>query len=191
MNLTKIIGIVALVTVIISCEPTEIDITEFVPNDTDTISTGFEVSLSINGMTTTFNSHGMGVSCSDSNMTFWGLASGNSVYYDPLVSNFQTTDPNDTMLVVIWNSTNSGTGTYVPLGLNSMNPEFSVLQTLNSSVTYDASQLQIQITKVTPDSIYGSYNGSLNKVIFQNGIPFPTGQVDMVNATFAVMRMPC
>ena len=57
MNLTKIIGIVALVTVIISCEPTEIDITEFVPNDTDTISTGFEVSLSINGMTTTFNSH--------------------------------------------------------------------------------------------------------------------------------------
>lgn len=191
MNLTKIIGIVALVTVIISCEPTEIDITEFVPNDTDTISTGFEVSLTINGMTTTFNSHGMGVSCSDSNMTFWGLASGNSVYYDPLVSNFQTTDPNDTMLVVIWNSTNSGTGTYVPLGLNSMNPEFSVLQTPNSSVTYDASQLQIQITKVTPDSIYGSYNGSLNKVIFQNGIPFPTGQVDMVNATFAVMRMPC
>ncbi|MDB2473639.1 hypothetical protein N9W70_04225 [Schleiferiaceae bacterium] len=191
MNLTKIIGIVALVTVIISCEPTEIDITEFVPNDTDTISTGFEVSLSINGMTTTFNSHGMGVSCSDSNMTFWGLASGNSVYYDPLVSNFQTTDPNDTMLVVIWNSTNSGTGTYVPLGLNSMNPEFSVLQTPNSSVTYDASQLQIQITKVTTDSIYGSYNGSLNKVIFQNGIPFPTGQVDMVNATFAVMRMPC
>jgi len=191
MNLTKIIGIVALVTVIISCEPTEIDITEFVPNDTDTISTGFEVSLSINGMTTTFNSHGMGVSCSDSNMTFWGLASGNSVYYDPLVSNFQTTDPNDTMLVVIWNSTNSGTGTYVPLGLNSMNPEFSVLQTPNSSVTYDASQLQIQITKVTPDSIYGSYNGSLNKVIFQNGIPFPTGQIDMVNATFAVMRIPC
>ena len=191
MNLTKIIGIVALVTVIISCEPTEIDITEFVPNDTDTISTGFEVSLSINGMTTTFNSHGMGVSCSDSNMTFWGLASGNSVYYDPLVSNFQTTDPNDTMLVVIWNSTNSGTGTYVPLGLNSMNPEFSVLQTPNSSVKYDASQLQIQITKVTPDSIYGSYNGSLNKVIFQNGIPFPTGQVDMVNATFAVMRTPC
>ena len=191
MNLTKIIGIVALVTVIISCEPTEIDITEFVPNDTDTISAGFEVSLSINGMTTTFNSHGMGVSCSDSNMTFWGLASGNSVYYDPLVSNFQTTDPNDTMLVVIWNSTNSGTGTYVPLGLNSMNPEFSVLQTPNSSVTYDASQLQIQITKVTPDSIYGSYNGSLNKVIFQNGIPFPTGQVDMVNATFAVMRTPC
>ena len=191
MNLTKMIGIVALVTVIISCEPTEIDITEFVPNDTDTISTGFEVSLSINGMTTTFNSHGMGVSCSDSNMTFWGLASGNSVYYDPLVSNFQTTDPNDTMLVVIWNSTNSGTGTYVPLGLNSMNPEFSVLQTPNSSVKYDASQLQIQITKVTPDSIYGSYNGSLNKVIFQNGIPFPTGQVDTVNATFAVMRMPC
>lgn len=191
MNLTKIIGIVALVTVIISCEPTAFDITEFVPNDTDTISTGFEVSLSINGMTTTFNSHGMGVSCSDSNMTFWGLASGNSVYYDPLVSNFQTTDPNDTMLVVIWSSTNSGTGTYVPLGLNSMNPEFSVLQTPNSSVTYDASQLQIQITKVTPDSIYGSYNGSLNKVIFQNGIPFPTGQVDMVNATFAVMRMPC
>ena len=191
MNLTKIIGIVALVTVIISCEPTEIDITEFVPNDTDTISAGFEVSLSINGMTTTFNSHGMGVSCSDSNMTFWGLASGNSVYYDPLANNFQTTDPNDTMLVVIWNSTNSGTGTYVPLGLNSMNPEFSVLQTPNSSVTYDASQLQIQITKVTPDSIYGSYNGSLNKVIFQNGIPFPTGQVDMVNATFAVMRTPC
>ena len=191
MNLTKILGIVAFVTVLISCEPTEIDITEFVPNDTDTISTGFEVSLSINGMTTTFNSHGMGVSCSDSNMTFWGLASGNSVYYDPLVSNFQTTDPNDTMLVVIWNSTNSGTGTYVPLGLNSMNPEFSVLQTPNSSVTYDASQLQIQITKVTPDSIYGSYNGSLNKVIFQNGIPLPTGQVDTVNATFAVMRMPC
>ena len=165
MNLTKIIGIVALVTVIISCEPTEIDITEFVPNDTDTISTGFEVSLSINGMTTTFNSHGMGVSCSDSNMTFWGLATGNSVYYNPLASNFQTTDPNDTMLVVIWNSTNSGTGTYVPLGLNSMNPEFSVLQTPNSSVTYDASQLQIQITKVTPDSIYGSYNGSLTEIV--------------------------
>jgi len=191
MNLTKILGIVALVTVLISCEPTEIDITEFVPNDADTISARFEVSMSINGMTTTFNSHGMGVSCSDSNMTFWGLATGNSVYYNPLASNFQTTDPNDTMLVVIWNSTNSGTGTYVPLGLNSMNPEFSVLQTPNSSVTYDASQLQIQITKVTPDSIYGSYNGSLNKVIFQNGIPLPTGQVDTVNATFAVMRMPC
>tara|TARA_B100001059_G_scaffold36954_1_gene29932 strand:+ start:4030 stop:4605 length:576 start_codon:yes stop_codon:yes gene_type:complete len=191
MNLIKVLGIVALVSIIISCEPTEIYNTEFVPNEADTISAGFKVSMSINGMTTSFNSHGMGVSCSDSNMTFWGLATGNSVYYDSLVSNFQTTDPNDTMLAVIWNSTNSGTGTYAPLGLNSMNPEFSILQTPNSFVTYDASQLQIQITKVTPDSIYGSYNGSLNKVIFQNGIPYPTGQVDTLNATFAVMRMPC
>ena len=198
MKYTKILSLVAFAAAIVSCEPTEIDDTDFHPNDNDTTTTfGFKMSMKTNGTTTTYNSQGVGVSCTDSVFgTFWGLATGDSLYYDPTTGHIQTSNPNDTMLVVIWESQNSGTGTYVPSSLNSMFPGYCVMQTPTSFVEYDASQLQINITKLTTDSIYGNYNGALNEIIWQmdsagNHVPVPTGQVDTVNATFGVLRAPC
>lgn len=198
MKYMKPLYLFAFAAAMVSCEPTELDDTVFHPDDSDTTTTvGFKMSMKTNGTTTTYNSQGVGVSCTDSAFgTIWGLATGDSVYYDPIAGHIQTANPNDTMLVVIWESQNSGTGTFVPSGLNSMFPGFCIMQTPTSLVEYDASQLQINITKLTTDSIYGNYNGALQRVIWQvdasgNHVPVPTGQVDSVNATFGVLRGPC
>ena len=166
MMYTKILSLVAFTAAMVSCEPTEIDDKDFHPNDNDTTTTlGFKMSMKTNGTTTTYNSQGVGVSCTDSAFdAFWGLATGDSVYYDPTTGHIQTSNPNDTMLVVIWESQNSGTGTYVPSGLNSMFPGFCVMQTPTSFVEYDASQLQINITKLTTDQVQGQAEAAAQQV---------------------------
>lgn len=198
MKFTRILNVLAITGVLIGCEPLEIDNTGFNPNGADTTSSlGFKMSMKTNGVITMYNSQGVGVSCTDPALgTIWGLATGDSVYYDPTTGNIQTLNPNDTMLVVMWLASNNGIGTYVPAGLNSPFPGFCAMQTASGFVEYDPSQLQINITKLTIDSIYGNYGGPLSRIIWQPDstgtfVPVPTGQVDSVNATFEILRSPC
>lgn len=194
-----LLTLAAATALLFSCEPIEIDDTHFDDNGNDTTYTpGFKMSMKTNGTIINYNSQGVGVSCTDTTFgnTFWGLATGNSVVYDPLTGTVYTASPNDTMMVLLWVSQTSGVGSFTTGGMNSMMPGSCFMQTPTSFTEYDPTQLQINITKLTADSIYGNYSGALNEIIWVvdstgNHIPMPTGQIDTVAATFSVLRTPC
>ncbi len=117
--------------------------------------------------------------------------------FDPLTNEF-TTGPNDTTLVLVFGSQNFTIGTYTVPGF----PEsFCILDGPDNSnlafKQYDPGQLQINITRITSDSIFGSYSGALREIIdfsldsLGNLVPIYSNQIDSVSTQFGVKRDPC
>jgi hypothetical protein len=180
--------------VVVGCEPTEIDQTDFDPNSGDTTQTGgISFKMNSNGQSWTYNSTGLGIFCDSVGIglpfSIWGVATGDSVYYNP-ANDSLITGQNDTVFYLAWLSTIDTVGTY-----SLSNPAVFAIdcrfETSNYSQEYDASQLMVDISKVTTDSIYGTYSGPIEEVILQNMNYINTGVFDTVNASFVVYRVPC
>jgi len=176
----------------IACEPTEIDVTTFDPNSGDTTQTGgISFKMSSNGQTWSYNSTGLGISCElpGSGFSIWGIATGDSVYYNP-ANDSLIAGKNDTVFYLAWVATIDTAGTY-SLSHPSIIAIDCRYETTNFLQEYDGSQLMVNISKVTTDSIFGTYSGPIEEVIWQNLNYINTGVFDTVNAAFAISRIPC
>lgn len=178
-----------------SCEPVEIIIDDYDRNPLDTtFSSGSTLVFKSNGTTSVYQSIGMGSSCYDTatSLTSWALFTGNNITFDPAAQAWGS-GPNDTVFALIWQSVNGGVGSYtIPGPTNAQ----CFMQTPTSFRWYDASLLNVSVTKMTTDSIYGFYSGPLLEVTMQidpmgNLSYLPTGLVDTVSATFGVYKPSC
>lgn len=182
-----------------SCEPQEVFEQQFIPAPKDTAYvSGMNMRLFLNGATVNYSSAGYGIACTDSSgETTWAAITGNAVIFDPATNTYSTA-PNDTSLVLVFYSQNMGVGTYT---IPSFEDAFCVLDGPdNSNIAfrqYDPSQLVVNITRVTTDSIFGNYSGALPEVIdftigpLGNVIPVYSGVIDSVSTVFGVRRNPC
>lgn len=183
---TKLFSALAVSMLLIACEPEILDDTTFDPAPVDTTYSGFNLSINSNA---SFSSRGYGFVEPDSNGYFWGLATGNSLQYDPVDKVIYSTSATDTVLLVSWSSQSPVAGVYSPDSTH-----LAMYSDPSGAKYYDASQLSINIVSVTTDSIFGTYQGNLNEVIpiFDTvNMTFtvvPTGVVDVVSASFGVER---
>lgn len=192
----KLLSLIALTSLVFSCEPIEIDDNQFDPNDGDTTTVaGMSITMTTANKTFVQNSIGVGFSCADSAGTiWWGLATGDSVFYDPM-ANAMGSGMQDSTLLLMWYSSSSGPGTYTMTNSIGFPARCSFI-TPTSYTDYDASGVTVNITKLTNDSIVGNYGGQLLEIILQldslgNLVPIYTGQIDTVQASFSVFRAPC
>lgn len=192
MKTKYLLASLTIAMVVVSCEPTEIDQTDFDPNTGDTTQTGgISFKMNSNGQSWTYNSTGLGIFCEPPGLglSICGIATGDSVYYNP-ANDSLIAGQNDTVFYLAWLSTIDTVGTY-----SLSNPAiFAIdcrLETTNYLQEYDGSQLMVDINKVTTDSIYGTYSGPIEEVIWQNANFINTGVFDTVNAAFVVYRVPC
>lgn len=185
-------GIAALVAFMASCEPGEIDSTDFDPDNNDTTQIGgISFKMSSNGQTWTYNSTGIGMACQFPGlpMNFWGVVTGDSVYYD-FMNDSVIAGVQDTVFYLGWLSTIDTVGTY-SLSDTAVLAVDCWMESQTFVKDYDASQVLVSISQLTNDSIYGSYSGPIEEVIWQNSNPVNTGIFDTVNAAFVVYRVPC
>lgn len=185
----------AALVLLASCEPAEVITDHFDPNPTDTVYTkGANLSFKTGGVTALYASRGAGIQCLDTAtfLTHWAVATGNNLTYDP-VGDYWEGGPNDTVVLISWESVNGGTGTF-----NFSGP-FEAACFISTPFwfrTYDASLLTVNITKTTADSIFGNYSGALQEIELQfdpSGNPFfaYTGVIDSVSAVFGVVKDAC
>lgn len=197
MKLVPFFALLGLSAFVMSCEPIDVDDTNFNPDPNDTTYTaGFSVSMKTASGITSFNSRGVGFMCADTMGTFWGLATGDSVQYDPMMQAIYSTSATDTVLGLMFQSVTSGVGVYTPVATPFGPSALCFMETPSSFTEYDASLLTVNITKVTTDSIYGMYFGPLQEMTWVidstgNFVPNYTGTVDTVTASFGVLRAPC
>lgn len=197
MKKNIVFGMLALGAIFMSCEPQEVFDQQFTQAPKDTVYTsGSRANFRLNGVNAVQQSAGFGLSCFDSttNGSFWALATGNNVNFDPTTRTL-TAGANDTMFALIWNSASAGVGTYT------FSQPFDAVCFIDAPGQffrqYDARQLTVTVVNVTPDSIFGSYSGALREfqgftVDPQGNIIFNyTGLVDSVNAVFGVQRASC
>jgi hypothetical protein len=191
MNKFLFLSAIALTT-FTSCEPSEI-ITN--PDPTDSVYTkGTNLSFKTGGLTTSYSSRGAGAQCLDTStfLTQWAIATGDNLTYNS-ADGYWEGGPNDTVVIVAWQSINGGNGTY---NFTSPFDGMCYVSTPYWFRTYDPSLLTVNITNTTADSIFGNYYGSLLEIEFQvdsTGIPsfVYTGVVDSVSATFGVLKKNC
>lgn len=195
MRTSKILAFLAIGALFTSCEPEEVFQQNFTPNTRDTVyASGANTTFRINGASQVQQSAGFGLSCSDTAISFWALATGNDVSWNPTTRTL-TAGPNDTMLALIWNSPSPVVGTYT---FANWEEAFCFIEIPgNLFRQYDATGLTVNIVRITPDSIFGNYNGSLREYAgFQldpsgNLVPTYTGVVDSVSTVFGVKRANC
>ncbi len=197
-NLT--IAAVGLAVALISCEKEEADSNVFVPNTPDTtVVSGTNMSFKINGAASfSYLSKGFGALCptvGQPGSFTWMLATGNNLQYDPATQEFLP-DMNDTTFAVAWLANYSTVGTYTIPNPLSEAECFMIAPTFIRF--YDPSQIQIDVTGITTDSIFGTYHGALPELIdlqidtvTGNLVPTYSGVVDSVATTFRVQRNPC
>lgn len=179
---------------LMSCKKEEVFMDTFTPKPKDTtFISGANMRFTLNGNAFNNSTQGFGLSCTDTSGTFWALATGNGVIYDPITRSLSTA-LNDTTFALIFQSLSSGIGTYT------IASPFDAVCFLDAPGQifrqYDASQLQINISRITADSIFGSYAGALPEMqigvdSLGNLIPIYSGVIDSVNAAFGVRRNPC
>jgi hypothetical protein len=191
-----IIAFAVLSTALMSCEPEEVLVDSFTPNPVDTtFFSGMSMRLNFNGSPFTYNSQGYGLLCTDSiGQTSWALITGNGVQFDPLNNDYSTA-PGDTSLFLVFNSQAASIGSY---SIANFEDAFCLLDAPgNIFRLYDPTQLAINITRITPDSIFGDYSGALLEYIslnidsLGNVTPVYTGVVDSVSTIFGLKRNPC
>jgi hypothetical protein len=185
----------AALVLLASCEPAENFTDHFDPNPTDTVYTkGANLSFKTGGVTALYSSRGAGIQCLDTAtlLTHWAVATGNNLTYDPVWDAWEG-GPNDTVVIVAWESVAGGTGTY-----NFTSPFDAVcyVSTPFWFRTYDPSLLTVNITRTTADSIFGTYSGAIQEIEFQidpsgNPIFAYTGVIDTVSAVFGVVKGAC
>lgn len=196
MNLKTAFVLVAATAALMSCKKDEVLVDSFTPNPVDTTYvSGMSMRLLFNGTAFTYNSQGYGLSCSDtSGETTWAVITGNGVVFDP-ADNSYSTAPGDTSLVLVFAAQNFGIGSYT---ISNFEDAFCILDIPGALFRqYDPTGLAIDITRITIDSIFGSYTGALPEVIdfsfdpLGNLVPVYSGVIDSVSTVFGVKRNPC
>lgn len=195
MKTSKILAFLAIGALFTSCEPEEVFQQNFTPNTRDTVFvSGSNATFRINGASQVQQSAGFGFSCTDTVGTTWALATGNGVNWDPITRSLSA-GANDTMLALIWNSPTAAIGSYT---FASWDDAFCIIDIPGVLFRqYDPSGLTVNIVRITTDSIFGNYSGTLREFSgftvdpFGNLVPAYTGVVDSVGTVFGVKRNPC
>lgn len=187
---TSVFALFGLSLILMSCEPDVIDDTSFDPNPIDTTSSsGYSMTLKSNGVTSTYNSRGYGFIDTGAGMAVWGIATGDSLQYDPVNGELYSTSANDTLFIMQWTTVSPIPGTY-----NLTSQDYGFYLDMTTMKFYDLSQVVMNVASVTNDSIYGSYQGNLIEVVEQYDstaqawVTVPTGNIDVVSATYAIER---
>lgn len=174
---------------LIACEPDVLDDTSFDPDPVDTTFGGYSITMKSNGVTSTYNSRGYGFIDTVPGLTVWGIASGDSLQFDPATQSLYTTSMNDTLLFLQWTTPSPVPGSYA---LTSQDLGFYL--DFTTTKFYDLSQLVMNVTSITADSIFGNYQGNLIEVYeqydstSQSWVMVPTGNIDVVSATYGIER---
>lgn len=196
MKISTAFALVCLSITIMSCEPETPLVDSFPPNPIDsTFISGVSMRFTLNGTSFNSSTQGLGYSCTDTTgITSWGLATGNGLIYDPLTGEWST-GINDTTFLLMFDSPNFGVGPYVIAGPFEVFCWLDVPQ-MQTIRQYDASQLQVFISRITVDSIFGSYAGPLREMelgldSLGQLVPIYSGVIDSVSAVFGVIRNPC
>lgn len=197
MNLKTAFLFIATSATLISCKKEEVLVDNFTPNPTDTtFVSGMNMRFVLNGNAFSNTSQGYGISCTDtSGNTTWAAITGNGVIFDPS-NNSYSTAPGDTSLgLIFFTSQNFGIGSY---SVTNFRDAFCILDIPGALFRqYDPTGLVINITRITTDSIFGSYSGALPEVInitvdpLGNVVPIYSGVIDSVSTIFGVKRNPC
>ena len=195
MKTSKILAFLAIGALFTSCEPEEVFQQNFTPNTRDTVFvSGSNATFRINGASQVQQSAGFGFSCTDTVGTTWALATGNGVNWDPITRSLSA-GANDTMLALIWNSPTAAIGSYT---FASWDDAFCIIDIPGVLFRqYDPSGLTVNIVRITTDSIFGNYSGTLREfsgfTVDPSGnlVPTYTGVVDSVGTVFGVKRNPC
>jgi hypothetical protein len=195
MKTSKILAFLAIGALFTSCEPEEVFQQNFTPNNRDTVFvSGSNATFRINGASQVQQSAGFGFSCTDTVGTTWALATGNGVNWDPITRSLSA-GANDTMLALIWNSPTAAIGSYT---FASWDDAFCIIDIPGVLFRqYDPSGLTVNIVRITTDSIFGNYSGTLREfsgfTVDPSGnlVPTYTGVVDSVGTVFGVKRNPC
>lgn len=186
---TKLFSALAVSMLLIACEPEILDDTTFDPAPVDTTYGGYNMTLKSNGVTSMYSSRGYGFIDTVPGMTVWGIATGDSLQYDPVDQSLYTTSANDTLLFLQWTTAAPVAGSY-----QLTSQDYGFYLDFTTMKFYDLSQIVMNVTQVTADSIYGNYQGNLIEVIeqydstSQSWITVPTGNIDIVSATYAIER---
>jgi hypothetical protein len=196
MNLKTAFLMIVTTAALMSCNKEEVLVDNVTPrpNEPATVS-GMNMRLVLNGNVYNNTSQGLGVSCTDSSgETVWAAITGNGVVFDP-ATNAYSTAANDTSLVLVFTSQNFGIGTYT---IARFEDALCLLDAPGALFKqYDPTQLTVNITGITTDSIFGNYSGALPEVIGMNVdplgnlVPVYSGVVDSVATSFGVKRNPC
>ena len=195
MKKNIVFGMLALGAFLMSCEPQEVFDQQFTQAPKDTVYTsGSRANFRLNGVSAVQQSAGFGLACFDTLGSFWALATGNTVGFDPATRSL-TVGANDTMFALFWDASTTAVGTYTftqPL------EAFCFIQSPGRFARqYDPRQITVNIVNITPDSIFGNYSGALREfdgIITDSlgNVSFSyTGLVDSVNAVFGVKRYSC
>ena len=197
MKLKFVLAVASLAVAMISCEKEQLEKVPVTPETPEV--TGAKMSFSVNGAASfTYQSKGFGSLCPNPGTSdfVWALATGNNLVYDAVTQEFLPDMDNDTTFALAWVSGLSSTGTFsIP---NPLTDAACFMITPTFLRQYDPSQIQVNVTSVTTDSIFGSYWGALPELLDiqfdpTTGAPIPvyTGVVDSVATTFKVQRNPC
>ena len=171
-----------------SCEKATHDKAEFSdPINPETHQGGVKVTLKSATGTTTAVSKGAGFACDSMS----GIATGNSVVFDPLTMSIYTTDPNEIPLVMDWTYP-GGTPMLGTFSAGLVSGDFN-----GKEVMADASMVNVNVTTLTNDSIKGDFYGPVENLklvidtVNQTFQVVPTGVIDTISGFFAVERAPC
>ena len=179
-----------------SCKENEDDLKT--TNDTTTEDRIYDSGawIVVNG-TTTVDS-GLGFACpfydsaTNSSMSYYGVAVGPGLEYDPYMKAIYTTDTSafDEIISIGWHSTKSTPDTGVYYG------DFFDGMIGSDYVFGDASNLKITVTKLTTDSLYADLSGSIERVEISidsvgNITQTNTGKHDNISGSFKIERVDC
>lgn len=197
MNLKKVVGMLAVAAAFMSCEKENTlqpnPSTNPNPNN-PTFTSGSTATFRINGASQIQQSAGFGLLCTDTSGSYWGLATGNGVTWDPATRSLSA-GANDTMFALVWPSPTAAVGSYTFTNWDDAVCLIDIPGIMFRQ--YDATGLTVNITRITTDSIFGNYSGALREFNnFQldpagNLVPVYTGVVDSVSTVFGVKRNPC
>ena len=197
MYLKKVVGMLAVAAAFMSCENEKTLQPNPTPNpnpNNPVLTSGSTATFRINGASQIQQSAGFGLSCTDTAGSYWAIATGNGVTWDP-ATRALSAGANDTMLALVWGSPAAAIGTY---NFANWDEAFCFIDIPGVMFRqYDATGLTVNIVRMTTDSIFGNYSGALREfsgfTVDPSGnlVPTYTGVVDSVSTVFGVKRNPC
>lgn len=181
-----------------SCKKEVFDHVNSTTKPVTTQNGGMKVTMKTTTGSSTSVSAGVGFACGEIDSitgnisTAYGIATGNSVIYDPTTKSIYSTDPNEHPLFIGW-------GDNVVLGpsVGTFTGAFVAGEFNGKPVYSDGTGVTINVTSFTTDSLFGDFFGPIEETIMTidtiNNIPIftPTGVFDTISGVFAVERAPC
>ncbi len=186
-----------LAMVFASCKKEVFDQVNSTTKPVTTQNGGMKVTMKTSSGTATSVSNGVGFACDYSDpvlgsITSYGIATGNSVVYDPNNQIIYSTDPADQPLLISWTDSLNAGPTVGAFQGDVITGEFNGIP-----VYADGSDVVINVTGFTTDSLFGNFAGPIEELLISfdtvNNVPVftPTGNFDTISGVFAVELAPC